>query len=112
MLFRLALGGSPGPENLLVCRVTISVGWSSTNATFRQSLLQLGNALGADLGAAEREPLQISQPCKMYQTRIGDLGAAEAEHLQTGQPLEMHQPGVSDLGGVEEELLQISQPLD
>ena len=61
---------------------------TAENATFRQSLLQLGNA------------------------SVGNLGLPELELLQTGQPLEMHNPSVSDLDGVEGEPLKICQPLE
>jgi len=38
------------------------------------------------------QPLEIPQP------RVGDLGARQRERLQLGHPLEMDQPGVGDFG--------------
>ena len=37
------------------------------NVTFRQSLLQLGNASVGDLGVVEAERLQLGQLLEMYQ---------------------------------------------
>ena len=65
----LALGGSPGPENLLVCRVMFIAGWSSKDATSRQSLLQLGNACVGDMVAFEVERLQLGQPLDNQQQK-------------------------------------------
>ena len=50
-----------------------------------------------DLGAFEKEPLQVGQPLQMHQPRAGDLGAFEKEPLQVGQPLQMCQPRVGEL---------------
>ena len=51
-----------------------------------QRLLQVGDARRGDLGAVERERLQVGKPLEMLQSRVGDLGAVEVERLQAGQP--------------------------
>jgi len=69
--------------------VTFIAGWSSKDATSRQSLLQLGNACVGDLGAAEVEHRKLGQPREVYQSGVGDLGALEAERVnQRSKPLQ------------------------
>lgn len=44
-----------------------------------QRLFQVGDARVGHLGVVEMEPLQFSQPLKVYQAGVGDLGFGEVD---------------------------------
>jgi hypothetical protein len=66
-----------------------------------QRLVQLVRSAGADLGEAEVQPLEASQPLQVHQPRIGDLGTGEPQLLQASQPLQVDQTGIADPGVAE-----------
>ena len=73
-----------------------------------QRFLQFGNARVGDLGEGEvKSLLQVGQPRKVLQPRVGDLGFVKVELPQIGQPLKVHQPRVGNLTVAEFEILQL-----